>query len=408
MLNLEFCENTVKAWKIVGTLIYIVKIAVPILIMITGIIPFITAITKGTSEELFAAAKKLFFKLLAGLIVFITPGLITNLIDMLTNKDSSVNINVCTSCVNDPFGSKCSNAEKSYQTNREQEIEEANTSIEGNLNTSELESIITENNNNNDNNNDINNDTSNNSNNNSNNTSTNEDNTNSNEDLKSKIENYINNNSAGGSWSVYVKNLSSGETVNINSNQRMISASIIKLFVMASAYEEISNNRITETSTLNSNISAMITYSSNESTNSVINSLPNKMNTVNNYNSNNGYSNTSLNRYLGGSRTPENYTSAQDVGNLLEKIYRGEISRSNDMLNLLKNQQVRHKIPAGISGNVVVANKTGELSDVENDSAIVYSGGDYIIVVLSNGVNNTSKAQETVKGVSSIVYNNYK
>ena len=57
---------------------------------------------------------------------------------------------------------------------------------------------------------------------------------------------------------------------------------------------------------------------------------------------------------------------------------------------------------------MVVANKTGELSDVENDSAIVYTGGDYVIVVLSQGVDSVSQAQQTVRGVSSIVYDNYK
>ena len=147
MLNLEFCENTVKAWKIVGTLIYIVKIAVPILIMITGIIPFITAITKGTSEELFAAAKKLFFKLLAGLIVFMTPGLITGLIDMLVDKDSSANITICTSCINDPYGSSCTGAQNNYENSRKTEadqVEKENESIGGNLDTSELEDVTSD------------------------------------------------------------------------------------------------------------------------------------------------------------------------------------------------------------------------------------------------------------------------
>ncbi len=144
MLSLEFCENTVKAWKIVGTLVYIVKVMVPIIIIITGIMPFITAITKGTSEELFAAAKKLFFKIIAGLIVFITPGLITSLIDMLNGKDPSTSIEICTSCVNDPFGSTCEGAQSNYESGREKEakdVEDENNAVEGSLNTGDMNDV---------------------------------------------------------------------------------------------------------------------------------------------------------------------------------------------------------------------------------------------------------------------------
>ncbi len=164
ILAANFCENTVKGWKIVGTLVYIVKILVPIIIIITGTIPFINAITKGTSEELFASAKKLFFKIIAGLIVFITPGLITSLIDMLNDKKATVDVSVCTSCVNDPFGNECNNAEAKYQESREkekQEVEDENTAVEGNLNTDDLNDI------NKDNSSDDNNTSNNNGNNNS-------------------------------------------------------------------------------------------------------------------------------------------------------------------------------------------------------------------------------------------------
>lgn len=42
------------------------------------------------------------------------------------------------------------------------------------------------------------------------------------------------------------------------------------------------------------------------------------------------------------------------------------------MLNLLKNQKVRYKIPAGLPSGIVCANKTGETSSVQHDMAIIY------------------------------------
>ena len=398
----NFCEETINAWKLAGTFINILKIFVPLLVIVTGTIPFINAATKGTAEELFAAGKRLFFKLIASLIIFLAPTIIPILIEEFSGQKENSDMYICTSCIKNPNEGECA-AKSAYNPD---EIDEKGNVISGELKTGDLTDVKKKKEKKNKNNSD--NNSNNNSNSNSDSSSDNSSNTNTNGNLTERIQQYINDNSAGGTWSVYVKNLSNGETVNINSGNKMISASIIKLFIMASAYDQISKHNINETPSLHSSINSMITVSSNDATNTVINSIPGGMNTVNNYNNSNGYSSTSLNRYLGGNRNPENYTSAKDVGNLLEKIYKKQLPHSDDMLNMLKNQQVRHKIPSGISGNVVVANKTGELSDVENDSAIVFTGGDYILVVLSQGVNNTGKAQQTVKGVSSIVYDNYK
>ena len=226
-----------------------------------------------------------------------------------------------------------------------------------------------------------------------------------NQALTQEVEDYIRNNSAGGSWSTYVKNLKTGEITNINGNSRMTAASLIKLFIMAAAYERIDNDPNVDRNTILNRMGPMITVSDNQSANDIIAALGG-MDAVNSYISANGYDETSLNRLLLTARTTENYTSAEDVSNLLEKIYNNELPHSDEMLNLLKQQTRRNKIPTGLPSGVVVANKTGELDDVENDAAIIYSGGDYIEVVMSEGV-NTGQAQSTISEISSIVYDEY-
>ena len=233
--------------------------------------------------------------------------------------------------------------------------------------------------------------------------------------LTKKIQDYINSNSAGGKWAVYVKNFGKNDTVNINADEQMNSASVIKLFILGAVCQHLDNGTLSETDdTLMDNIRAMITKSDNNSTNSVLRSLAfgNSVSygfaNVNNYADVNGWKKTKVLREFGGARIPENLTSARDVGEILEKIYNKKLPRSDYMLELLKAQQRRSKIPAGIPSGVTVANKTGEHDDIESDSAIVYAGGDYVIVVLSNDVNDTSKAANTVKEVSKIVYEHYK
>ena len=70
-----------------------------------------------------------------------------------------------------------------------------------------------------------------------------------------------------------------------------------------------------------------------------------------------------------------NITSAKDCGILLEHIYNGTCvssKYSKEMRKLLLAQTRRWKIPSGIPSGIKVANKTGEISSVEHDMAIVY------------------------------------
>lgn len=230
--------------------------------------------------------------------------------------------------------------------------------------------------------------------------------------LKSQINSYLSSSAASGTWSVYVKNLKTNKIVDINASKKMNSASSIKLFVLASAYDKAKSGSVSEAS-FKANARKMIVYSDNSATNSVIDTIGG-MSVVNSYVRKNGYSSTTLNRKFGGSYTSSgvnNYTSARDTGVLLEKIYNGSLvssSYSKTMLDFLKNQNTRSKIPAGVSSGTV-ANKTGEIPDqgIENDSAIVYtSGADYVISVMSN-TSNYSKAITDIAKISNIVYKYY-
>ena len=231
--------------------------------------------------------------------------------------------------------------------------------------------------------------------------------------LTKELEEYIKSNP--GQWAAYIKNLKTGEITDINGDNKMTSASIIKLFVMAAAYDQINKGQVSEANktTILNNMRNMITISDNDATNAIVAALGNGDEEagraiINNYASSEGYSETSINRSLGQSSrgSVENYTSAKDVSNLLEKIHNGEIDNSEDMLKLLKAQTRRSKIPSGVPDGVTVANKTGELGDVQNDAAIVYSGGDYVIVTLSKGVSE-SEGIDTIKNISKMTYEEY-
>ena len=142
ILDIDFCTETANTWKVIGVGVSIIKIMVPILIIITGMLPFFKAIMKGTPEELMAAFKTLLFKILAGLIVFLAPAIVTATIELLVDyDDNNSTIKVCTSCVNSPNGGVCEGAINEYKSDRDKKknmIDEEEKKIKGSINTDDL------------------------------------------------------------------------------------------------------------------------------------------------------------------------------------------------------------------------------------------------------------------------------
>lgn len=211
--------------------------------------------------------------------------------------------------------------------------------------------------------------------------------------LKKKIKSYR------GTYSVYVKNLDTNEYLVIN-NKKMKPASLIKLYNMGTVYEQINKKKLKSSKTINAHLKSMITVSSNDSYNILLGKIGKGntlkgINTVNKFCKAHGYKDTRCGATLTPSYCKQVYTgkssltTTRDCGHILEDIYRGNLvseSASKKMLNLLKKQTRKSKIPAGLPKGVKSANKTGEYSSRQHDAAIVFSKkADYIIVIMSEG-----------------------
>lgn len=216
-----------------------------------------------------------------------------------------------------------------------------------------------------------------------------------------------------GTWSVYVKNLDTNEYMLIN-NKKLPSASLIKLYVMMTAYDSAVNGNVKENKLFKNRMKKMITISDNAATNALTKSLTKKgtfaagKKKVNQYCKKNGYSKTSFQVEMGKS-SPKNVTSARDCGYALERMYRNMAvnkKKSKKMIAYLKAQKRRNKIPAGVPSKVTVANKTGETTFAENDAAIVYSkGADYVIVVMSKNGKGAIKEIQTLSRLTYKYFN---
>ena len=233
-------------------------------------------------------------------------------------------------------------------------------------------------------------------------------------ELKGNLEDMIEHYS--GSWSVYVKDIDSNEYLSINDAQ-YYSASMIKLFCAAAAYDLIDQGTLEEDETVTRLMREMISVSDNDAFNlMVMKCAPDGSHitgrgVIQEYINENGYSNTTITsilvptKYKAPSSPGRNSTSAIDCGLLLERIYKGQCvspEASEKFLNLLLDQTHVGKIPAGLPEGTKCANKTGDTDEVQHDGAIVYSpNGVYILCVMSSGCGS---AISNIQTVSKTVY----
>jgi len=104
-----------------------------------------------------------------------------------------------------------------------------------------------------------------------------------------------------------------------------------------------------------------------------------------------------------------NTTTARDMAIILRAIQEGRAASAaatHDMLEILTAQEFNEKIPAGLPADTRVAHKTGEITAVSHDAAIVYPPGrnPYILVVLTHGIPDGSKSARLIADLSAIVY----
>ena len=233
----------------------------------------------------------------------------------------------------------------------------------------------------------------------------------------------------GEKWSVSIQDFETGAKGSIGGSQKLKSASIIKVFIMAAIYDRICYPESEERQIsfpesyegeLKQKITDMITVSDNDASNLLIERLGNGdaqagMAVVNQFCEENGYTGTHLGRkFLDENPSDDNYTSTDDCCRLLESIYNGtcvNAEASAKMYVYLQNQTRRNKIPAGLSGTFAsVANKTGELAGdygdyVENDIAVVEDGGTaYVLCVMSNDVQDNGAAITRIGDISGLVH----
>lgn len=103
-----------------------------------------------------------------------------------------------------------------------------------------------------------------------------------------------------------------------------------------------------------------------------------------------------------------NVTTASGLAALLSKLADGKaVSTKADaeMIAVLKRQQFNEAIPAGLPPGTPVAHKTGTITKIHHDAAIVYGPHPYVLVVLTRGIQEQKVSAPLIASISREVWN---
>jgi beta-lactamase class A len=238
-----------------------------------------------------------------------------------------------------------------------------------------------------------------------------------------------------GRLGIVIKDLQTKQSIEINSDNLFPSASLVKLPIMAAYFQAEKDGKVslsekltlkkkhkarprTRLSRMKSGtkieirdlIEAMITKSDNTATNVLVEALGFKC--LNKSFDRFGLSKTDIRRGIMDlskrNKGIDNLTTPQDMALFLESIYRGELvstQASREMLKILKRQKINDRIPVSFPESIVIAHKTGLLSNAVSDVGIVFTRkGDFIICILTSDVRNTKRAKKAIQRIAEYAY----
>ena len=96
----ELCNEIAFLLKVVGIVIWAIKVFVPVALLIYGMLDFTSAVMGKKDEDIKAAQKKLMNRAIAAVIVFC----VVSIVNLLMNFVGADDYKSCTKCINDPFG----------------------------------------------------------------------------------------------------------------------------------------------------------------------------------------------------------------------------------------------------------------------------------------------------------------
>lgn len=118
--DLNFCLRTSAIWQFVGYGLLAVKVLVPIIIIIFGLIDFAKAMASGDDKAIKGAASSLIKRLILGVVIFFIPTIVNLVFMVIDNFVGDLSAaNSCKACLLNPTSTECNSYKNQAESLRE-------------------------------------------------------------------------------------------------------------------------------------------------------------------------------------------------------------------------------------------------------------------------------------------------
>lgn len=108
-MDVNFCSQTVGAWKLIGEIIYMIRIAIPIIIVLLGTLDLGKAVIAGEDKKIKEAQKSFIRRLIYGVAIFFVFTIVKTIFGLLNVDIDKGDNKICWVCASKPHSRACVN-----------------------------------------------------------------------------------------------------------------------------------------------------------------------------------------------------------------------------------------------------------------------------------------------------------
>ncbi len=99
-----FCYETASLWQFVGIALLVVKIVIPIILIILGMVDLGKAVVSSEDKAVSKAATRLLWRIIAAVIIFFIPTIVSAIFALIGsfNEEVRADYDICRTCVEHP------------------------------------------------------------------------------------------------------------------------------------------------------------------------------------------------------------------------------------------------------------------------------------------------------------------
>ena len=113
-----FCASTITIWQAIGYVLLIVKIVIPIVLIIIGIIALGKAVISDDEKEVKKGISSLIKKFIIAVVIFFLPTIMSAIYPLITGFNQvKSDYDVCMECVTKPKGIECMKRVEEFNEN---------------------------------------------------------------------------------------------------------------------------------------------------------------------------------------------------------------------------------------------------------------------------------------------------